>query len=830
MTPVPLDALSTGIYPQAAALLADWRSLGEARELKQAWPAFWRVFWATLAEPSTDAPLAIPQRVIQAERPAATAAHPRAFRGTKYQPPKQAVANLDLCAWLADDRLLDGFFARHDFARLPVLGPDGKPLMNVVPTVSGLLAHCAGVEASQLPVLPEAFRRGFLWHLRMRPLRQILAWLKLWREFGGAAHGAALALPASLCALDPLSYSWAEQALNLAPSRQIIFLQAVLRHRAYLLPVRHFTGKQLTALDGLSDDDVRFACYLDAVLANLNRGVRAGFTLCGCELANDDANLEYLNSKLRVTADCAEVPMMDIRRMSAAVGENEKWWQLACWRRCGELPGFAKFLTGTRWEALRAAAAYQWLSLYSGAQSDEPDEKKFRIRWHAYLLSFSAWHALLVSFSGEWQEKCATMLHTLFGKWEKTETLQSSVPHLLPLLARRCAPPFSPGIDGGYTLVNMAGQLRLDGWKQLAAADDHTWLIVERACRRDNDAVLIGRGLHSLAEILPGFLLYSFTNAAKRLMRAARLLGCVEYERRRLFLNEIVRSAWFSLEWSELPPPDAARRLCALCLEAGMDSPLPRRLREHFEGRTMLSGPQIARHCRVTLARLPHVLLGAIEAEIWRRIDAPFNLRDHSRAANHAVRLLAGLDSERKGLRRLLLAYCQGRADTYLDHPLNRAWFARHPRIDAALWNTGVTSNLRYGDREIRIGLETEPLEILMLGTYVGSCLSLGGIGDYSTVACLLDANKQVVYARDANGRVLARQLLAIDEADRLVCFHVYPTTADEVLQQAFAEFDATLAQALGIDLFRSREGETYDVEVLLANDWWDDGAWNRIA
>ena len=41
------------------------------------------------------------------------------------------------------------------------------------------------------------------------------------------------------------------------------------------------------------------------------------------------------------------------------------------------------------------------------------------------------------------------------------------------------------------------------------------------------------------------------------------------------------------------------------------------------------------------------------------------------------------------------------------------------------------------------------------MGTYVGSCLGLGGICADSSAAVLLDINKQVVYARDQHGRLL---------------------------------------------------------------------------
>lgn len=190
------------------------------------------------------------------------------------------------------------------------------------------------------------------------------------------------------------------------------------------------------------------------------------------------------------------------------------------------------------------------------------------------------------------------------------------------------------------------------------------------------------------------------------------------------------------------------------------------------------------------------------------------------------MRLAAGIDTNRKGLRRFLRQQGEGDAGAYLDHPLNRAWFARHPRIDAAAWQGSDVHLEVDGMTGVQLALATDPFDVLMLGTHVGSCLGLGGLCDYSAVACLLDANKQVVYARDRSGRVLARQLLAIDERDRLVCFQVYPANAGAALLRAFHAFGEAMAASLGIEVYRYDDDDPYHVAIVLAEDWWDDGAW----
>ena len=128
----------------------------------------------------------------------------------------------------------------------------------------------------------------------------------------------------------------------------------------------------------------------------------------------------------------------------------------------------------------------------------------------------------------------------------------------------------------------------------------------------------------------------------------------------------------------------------------------------------------------------------------------------------------------------------------------------------------------------VTINLETEPLEALKLGTYVGSCLGVGGLCTDSTAAVVLDVNKQVLYARNADGVVLARQLLAISKDEKLVAFEIYPTTASAHLKKLFYEYDQHFAKILGIDFFnyQAKDNE-YEIEHILSENWWDDGAWD---
>lgn len=91
----------------------------------------------------------------------------------------------------------------------------------------------------------------------------------------------------------------------------------------------------------------------------------------------------------------------------------------------------------------------------------------------------------------------------------------------------------------------------------------------------------------------------------------------------------------------------------------------------------------------------------------------------------------------------------------------------------------------------------------------------------------MLDINKNVVYARDQRGAVIGRQLIAISEANELVCFHVYASNPER-LEPLFREFDRALAAQLRVTIFDPSTAESgYEITSVLSHEWWDDGAWD---
>lgn len=835
---VSLAALGNSLFAQSASSLDDWRSLQNVHDLASVWPAFWRVFWMTVPDTDYTVTPAMPH-IVAIKKPVATAAHPRAFRGTKFQPPKPASPALDLCTWLADPRLLDAFFAQHDFAALPALDSQGQLIVlaadELPPTSVSLFFRHLQVPVQALPVMPDGFRRYFLWQLRAYSAHQQLAWLQIWHRHQSMYAEAScraenLGLLARVCALSPAQCHVAELAQLLPATRQNIFLRVLIREAQGQLSAQQMSAGQLMRLHGLSEDDARFEFYLRNILRNLGRQVSAEYSLDGCLLYESSNMSELRDYMLTAKHDCQDVPVDAIVRACDAAGINSL---VSLWDYCAELPGLAQLLRETCWGKFSQQAAETWLNIFYKF-IDEDEKEKLQKKWLVYLKLFSVCHDVLIGLPADRQNKLALMWKNFVDGWDDAQTLPKAMHDFLPLMHQLCLPPFSIEVDYGHSFVNIVESWPDDKRHEILALDDRVWRQFERACRRADNVHLLTYGTCTLAKLTPSFLRTSFLAAPARFFKTACLLGSLHYERRQLFMKKQANAEWFTLDWHAMPPLFACQRLLALSKATGLDSPLPRRLREYLEGKLDLSPAQIARHCKLSLSRLPALRLRAVEAALWIEMDGQFQLRETSAATRHALRLLAGMGSfsgpNRQGLRRFLINARDGKALDYRRHPLNQAWYGRHPRVQQVIWQAGLQVTVRTVQGELTLAFEHDPFEVLMMGSYASTCLGIGGLCDYSAVACLLDANKQVLYARNADGKVIARQLLAIDEADQLVCFTVYPEKIPQEVKAAFKSYDLQLAAQLGLSMYQAINDASYDIDIILAQEWWDDGPWQEEA
>lgn len=192
---------------------------------------------------------------------------------------------------------------------------------------------------------------------------------------------------------------------------------------------------------------------------------------------------------------------------------------------------------------------------------------------------------------------------------------------------------------------------------------------------------------------------------------------------------------------------------------------------------------------------------------------------------DHASLFHATLQQNRRPLTRFLRAHRDGR-DPRIDHPSNQHWLARfRNRFPVEAWlHPPATSEGGW-----TLAVERDPLEILKIGSYVGSCLALGACNAHAAVAVLLDINKRVVFARNARGGFVARQVVAINDDGKLVCYPVYGHIKSAALHDAFERYAQAWANRLGLPLATGKDQDASErVRPLTVKEWYDDGLWER--
>jgi len=170
----------------------------------------------------------------------------------------------------------------------------------------------------------------------------------------------------------------------------------------------------------------------------------------------------------------------------------------------------------------------------------------------------------------------------------------------------------------------------------------------------------------------------------------------------------------------------------------------------------------------------------------------------------------------------LLRDEVQGRA--LRDRPANREWLTRAQRVglDAEAWLRGLRATVEVAGESITFASERDPFEVLKMGSYFDTCLSLERDDPAlaaSVVVNALDVNKQVIYGRRSDGSVVARKLIGATAAGELAGYNTYVSHNRERIAAALARLLADFACACGLAL-----SDEATPEVLHQGYWYDDG------
>lgn len=794
---VSLDELPPSLA--RPTLQAAWNALAEADRLSaELWESLQLVLEETVVDPAALSSARLPPLPAPAGS-RRSAAHPRGYAGTKYQPPK-APQSRSQC--------------------LPELVCSRGGL-------SQLLERCAPdspwrARARRQAQLPPALERGLLWPLRQEDehLDQLLG---LWWALD-LAHDAPLRRCLSrLLATDASAgLAWGHALVAELPHRRVHLAELILESAA---ASRVPAPDQVAVLGELSrrSRDGVFRQRLHFALCQLNSCGDLGFLVEGFELANCYREDHAFSLPWSPAEACRVGPLFAdfLARLHA---EEAIWsgYELDLWRRCLRLPGFAELLSSPGWRELKGEAAQVLCSGLGALAWEEPPEL-IEHKWAVVREVTPSLLEVLRRIPSSHQERAARSLSTTIWRWDEEPRLRQALSAACEVLPAICRPPFSTDTEGDVVMAALLGSgLPL---APLRSGARPTCRALDHACARRDDAQLVRQGLESLCELRPDLVETTLNFAPTPLLRCAKLLGILPPPQRTRALRHGEQDLLSDQSLASVDAVGLVELIDGLRLSCAQPL-IRRRLRAHTEGLRVLSPSQLARERKRILLRLPELRLSQIRRRVLDLLGEPYELPGElEEPLRHALLMQPFAKENRRALRRVIRAYAAGDKDYLERHPANREWLRAHPRIHRKTWREGLTQRARLDGEEVVLSLERDPLEVLRLGTHVGSCLGLGGVMAHSAVAIMLDVNKAVVFAR-AGDQVLGRQVLAISEGERLVPHAVYPSSVAPALRELFKTYDEAFARQLGLPL-EPPDAET-EIELVLAERWYEDGTWDR--
>lgn len=213
----------------------------------------------------------------------------------------------------------------------------------------------------------------------------------------------------------------------------------------------------------------------------------------------------------------------------------------------------------------------------------------------------------------------------------------------------------------------------------------------------------------------------------------------------------------------------------------------------------------------------------AVSRVIGRHIEPPLpaGLRD-------AFHLLHAQEIALPLLRSFLTDVLHGRS--LVDREPNQTWLTRAGAngIDTDAWLRGVSFVAPIDGANVYFTTERDPLHLLKMGSYFGTCLSLDdGFNAASTLVNALDVNKHVIYGRREDGTVVARKLIGARATGELAGYCTYGTDGGEDYKPHLDAAIARFAERCGLHLSDSAVPET-----LHDGFWYDDGNehWGGVA
>jgi hypothetical protein len=800
----------------------------------------------TLSDPLESA-LMLPNLLVdsstQAIKPTAT--HPRAYKGTKYKPPKsKEFPKVDLRLYLCDikhqNQLLLRLSQHWDEAleKLNKMGYDTRALSSI-PTKNLILdpyytLHHNLHVAVDYPSLPIPFHRYLLPSLKGLNWVDITDYLSV---YWGLRLDSQLNLLLAISHLinlknDSNTLRWCQIIAQQPESHRLIFTIILISTQAYYLNTSKKLIEDIERFNHLTDE-IDYAYRLYCLVLGLKKGIYADYILAGFKLASkyqpDYHRFHYLDGNSLFPDEVVE----KLVYIGDAMQWNERKF-LNVWEQCGKLKGLINILLQIDWMHYEKDIAEKYLDFYLYIIDLYPETEKeaelSQAKWKFIRGQVNIIDTLLRGVERGYQNKAIDDLECYYWYWDKINELNLYIPSTHKIVQRLAQPPFSQKSHAAKVIISFISYLDAEQRSVFINAPDASFLHLEQACGLNNYTQLITGGIRAITKYLSDFSQQCFVYFPNKLFKVAKLLGSLNIPISFIVVQTFNQHPIMTEDITKLSLKETYEFIEKQCGNQFSNS-IPRKMRRYVQGQRSLNEHQISSSLELIRKQIQFTRLEVLESLTLNALKRDFDVEPKQENIKHALSILGTIDDNSRSLRKFLKAYWGNESDYLFNHSLTQTWLKKHNHLNIDLWMTGIEySSIINEFGTIEIKLEKEPLEVLKLGTYVGSCLGLGGICSYSAAAVLLDINKQVLYARNQKGTVVARQLVAISEEEELVCFHIYPDGVNESIKKIFYEYDVGFADALGLKLYHTNEDDEYIIENIISQSWWNDDAWDFIS
>lgn len=837
----PLCKIRLALFPKRDQILQSWDRLENVETLNDETLLDVLLVLLETVPDTTQKLSSLPLLDLGAEpRPfKATEAHPRAYKGTKCRPPKdKQFPRTDLRPYLSKPSAVNQIL---------------KKLNKFLPQVKKrlLAEHFSQVQIEKLletyqfvwtarhsqsfgsnPTLnvsrfPSLFLQHFGNQIKNWSRSDISDYLKIFTVLQLEERPHLLWAVGRLVSMDSADhiFSWCRLIVRQPFHRQVSFVSRLINTEAYKC---NATSLPATAFDDFnqSASDQVYDQWVESFFRGIQKGISVPYLLAGFHLA---AQFFYKYSFERLN-NCDDFPLDTVEELALYMAEDDSpgYLALTMWERCAQLTGFSEFLRRSKWHLLKPEVANAYFYFVQGLAYHDLPELLLKRKWEYLRDQLPKVESLLVTIQPDYQEKVIGHLSDYIWYWDKLSELKDFLPAAYRLVQQLAKKPFQTNSRAAESLSCFLEISNSRLREQFLQAPDASFHAAEVACRRDNDANLAARGLDYLTKHLGQFSVEAFFRSPKKFLKTAKALGSLKSPVREQLTKDLLQHPLFTVEIATLPVREACAFIEKECQNKFI-SPIPAKLKAWTSGEYDLTPARIERYQRIVTERLVQTKLDVVQQRIHEKLRGTLPLQHLTKNSRHALQILTSSRSNKRALRKFLHHHWTGNQHYLARHAQTQAWYKKHPRVNREIWERGISISKEVNGQAIQIGIEHDALEILKMGTYVGSCLGIGGLCTYSAAAVLLDENKQVLFARDAQQTVVARQLIAISSDDELVCFEVYPISSKIIMKKLFKEYDTCFSQALGLPLYHpnDKDREEYDIEHILSTDWWDDDAWN---